>query len=909
MVFKFHRDDNRPSTLDVQDGTVHRNLKVAFTDHLLISFAVTLDRPKPKQMLVERIKLQSLKEESKRTAFSSSVDGQLFRILTRLRSSDPYTQQFIDDIDMDLQSIFITAAKQHLGTYKLAGNQQNIPKSPTVMALRDRVIRYSLEAEDWPVQHRMDRLKEALSNLKSAIDQETQDKRDLLFIRIETDDAFTRQRSLRQVSKTRSKQCQQLGSDDKSLLKAKEHFERMFTNNYNCNDDEATPNQVDQPLTNNHLANADEIFNIATTGLALFQAPNGKAAGLSGVPFELLKAPCMTSTVFAHFFRIIFNSNLTPSSWKMARIIPIHKKDNPALIENYRPISLLEHSRKWYEKCLLYYIQSIDIQLTTAQGGFRRCRSTLDQALALHETIRDIVHRQQTQAHVAYLDIKAAYDSVPRDLLWKKCQQKGIPENLIDALKALFDHQNSIITINGKDSTKLSHQAGVQQGALLSPLLYSIFIDDLATQLESNGPSIQFENGQRVNCLLYADDVALIASSEQDLQSLLNIADRHSLSNRYRFSVNKCATTSQGALSLYGSRLPNIQSFKYLGIPMDSNGIQSELLVKELCRNGRAALADLQWGSLNWKGVDFKTRVNLYRTNIRPTIEYGLAIINATTSQIQALQKIQNQALRIICGLNNSTSISLLHELTGLPTMETRYTILKSQYANRVSALSDTQPLMLQKVLNNTIHQRHSTANYLFSNNKLNDFITEQMESLSDEQLRTISQNKLKVAFMKQEALSRQSDLSSKYNGCLKLSTDSCKIATFLIWDEQLTADPTNLRKYRLRRKAHRLICQWIAKQIPSSRTNKCDNCGHERCGASHVYECANMNESINNSINERFNGADVNERYKVEAILSHMSSVKKDPEKEQCLMQLAMIIKAASQTCCRSFLKTVELE
>ena len=57
----------------------------------------------------------------------------------------------------------------------------------------------------------------------------------------------------------------------------------------------------------------------------------------------------------------------------------------------------------------------------------------------------------------------------------------------MERLKTLFDHQLSVLTINGKDSLPIVHEAGVQQGSLLSPWLYSLFIDDLIQTLNENG--------------------------------------------------------------------------------------------------------------------------------------------------------------------------------------------------------------------------------------------------------------------------------------------------------------------------------------------------------------------------------------------------------------------------------------
>jgi hypothetical protein len=93
------------------------------------------------------------------------------------------------------------------------------------------------------------------------------------------------------------------------------------------------------------------------------------------------------------------------------------------------------------------------------------------------------------------------------------------------------------------DHTKLhGHSAGVLQGSVLSPLLYSIYLDPL---VEVPSPSLPYNDG-RINCFLYADDIALVAHSAADLNSLLAICEEDSLQRGYRFSPAKCVVVSKG---------------------------------------------------------------------------------------------------------------------------------------------------------------------------------------------------------------------------------------------------------------------------------------------------------------------------------------------------------------------------
>ena len=74
------------------------------------------------------------------------------------------------------------------------------------------------------------------------------------------------------------------------------------------------------------------------------------------------------------------------------------------------------------------------------------------------------------------------------------------------------------------------------QGSLLSPLLYSVFMEDLITSLNDNS-LVPADGGRPFRCLLYADDIVLIASRPDVLRKMLRVCEHHSPVNRYQFNI------------------------------------------------------------------------------------------------------------------------------------------------------------------------------------------------------------------------------------------------------------------------------------------------------------------------------------------------------------------------------------
>ena len=88
-------------------------------------------------------------------------------------------------------------------------------------------------------------------------------------------------------------------------------------------------------------------------------------------------------------FKNILFTGIFPDSWKLANVVPIHKKDDKQLVKNYRPISLLPICAKVFEmlifKHLYNYIQSNNL-ITKKPPGFRPGDSTTNQLIDfLHE--------------------------------------------------------------------------------------------------------------------------------------------------------------------------------------------------------------------------------------------------------------------------------------------------------------------------------------------------------------------------------------------------------------------------------------------------------------------------------------------------------------------------------------------
>ena len=263
---------------------------------------------------------------------------------------------------------------------------------------------------------------------------------------------------------------------------------------------------------------------------------NGKAAGCSGISTELMKPVASRVAMVLGLIAEIMYARGSVQEYSGSRILFRSLKRPTAMILKISDISLIEVPRRIIEKCMALLLKPFERGLSPMQGGFREDRSTLDQAATLHQILSTRFNDAKPTI-VAFLDIKSAYDCVNRRLLWACCEKAGIPDPVIRMLSGMFDHNRSRVVVDGVEGEWFPCSVGVMQGSSLSPLLYALYIDELPITLHSKFSSLPLGTTS-VNSILYADDIALVASQgircKACLITVSNLLRRGGLNGEYR---------------------------------------------------------------------------------------------------------------------------------------------------------------------------------------------------------------------------------------------------------------------------------------------------------------------------------------------------------------------------------------
>ena len=381
-----------------------------------------------------------------------------------------------------------------------------------------------------------------------------------------------------------------------------------------------------------------------------------KSMGPDRMPPKLLKTlSADTEFVYAVaqlMFKCIECEEI-PSMWKLAYIIPVHKKKGSYLdADNYRGISLTCILSKIYEKILVDYIlDEMSHTLSPHQHGFRKGKSCLSNLLETMEQILNNLNNNQA-VDILYFDFSKAFDSVSHSKLMLKLENLGLSAKIRNIIKDLISERKFQVKVGDVFSSVKCVLSGILQGSVIGPLLFLIFIDDLPGLL---------------NCCtkLFADDLKILANPNDlsttatDLETLELWQETWSL----RFNLEKCKVVhvlqndEETCLTTYpflDACISSAVEEKDLGVVFDGKMDFNQHIHNCI----QKAKSKFGWLKRELICRDAEVFLPVYKQLIRPHLEYCTQVWapppeHGNWSLIMNIEAVQREVTKIISGLEN----------------------------------------------------------------------------------------------------------------------------------------------------------------------------------------------------------------------------------------------------------------
>lgn len=426
------------------------------------------------------------------------------------------------------------------------------------------------------------------------------------------------------------------------------------------------------PVSFNPNANLTEIephfsFRCVTSDEVLkeFTTASCDAVGNDNFPLSILKSSlCTTLPYITDIFNCIITTSEFPTDWKVAKVIPIGKIDNPLTEKDYRPISILCALSKIFESIISNQLNEYLTQqnlLCPLQSGYRKTCSTVTALIKIDNDIRESLDKKMITI-MALLDFSKAFDTIDHRLLCAKLKQYFHLHHLsVKLIESYLEQRLQYVEFNNRKSDLISIFSGVPQGSILGPLLFSMYINDLPLVLSFCKFHLYADDCQLYISGALMDISDIVSNINSDIRNILQWCEQNGLTLNAKktqtivFRTKRTKLPNLPLVQVGEDKIVYSEVVKNLGLLMDSN-LNWNAQVTSVCNKVYNALHSLV--TLR-HSTPQHTRIQLIRSLIVPLFDYGDILFGTISKKnLKKLNLVFNAATRYAFNLKKYEHIS-----------------------------------------------------------------------------------------------------------------------------------------------------------------------------------------------------------------------------------------------------------
>ena len=479
------------------------------------------------------------------------------------------------------------------------------------------------------------------------------------------------------------------------------YFERKFNASRFINDHNLEEEITGIKDPTNKLSESDKrylasLFKMEDLEEVISELKEGKAAGTDRITPTMLKhVGQYCKELILQLYNNIWRSGTVPESWKEADVVLILKRPPATEIDMYRPIMLISTLCKLLTKMIAKRVGTVierSMILNDNQNGFRKDRRTTDNIFIL-QTLQEQQKNNGDKLFCLYVDIKSAYDSVSRPILYHKLEQFNFPTELTSFLKNYYTGDNITSMCGGQKTNPMYLTRGVRQGCNLSSYLFLIYLTELGERIEKEqiGPVMV---DTQIGMLSFADDLVMLARTEKEVTQHLEILSNWCKDFKMSVSPTKTQMIAPDTKELWilttdglddDTLLEIKKSYNYLGINQHQSVARTLSELSSECLRKAEQFRSL----INMQRYTVIDSVNAYKIlweNVfLPSILYALDVIPISVSTIEKLDKIQIRVGRSILGVRSSTPSAVVNIELGFKSLLHKILKARLTYIQRLS--------------------------------------------------------------------------------------------------------------------------------------------------------------------------------------------------------------------------------